>query len=120
MSAELERARARGRALTAETARAELIRLLELEPMGTRADGVATWDDVVAYVAKALGTRAMQGAAIRRRTAELAAVLHAPDGATWPELMAMVQANIGQCTTDVGGTGERCVLGAFHPGGCDA
>lgn len=101
-----------------EAAKTRLVELLGLEPMGGRPDGLATWDDVIAYVAKALGTRTMQGQTIRRRTDQLAAALHAPDSATWPELIAMIQP--GQCSTNVGGTGDRCVYGANHPGECDS
>jgi hypothetical protein len=103
----------------AQDAKRELVRLLELEPMGGRPHGRATWDDVIAYTAKALGGRRLANANTRRRGDELAAALHAPDSATWPELVAMAAANVGQCTTNVGGSGERCVYGAHHPGECD-
>lgn len=127
MSTELEQALARGRALTAagrleaaEAARAELVKLLELEPMGGRPDGAATWDDVIAYVAKALGTRSGLLATVDRRTGQIGSALHAPDSATWPELVAMVEANVGQCSTNVHNSGERCVYGAYHPGECES
>lgn len=103
----------------AEAAKKALVDLLELEPMGGRPDGLATWDDVIAYVAKLKGGHRLANANTRRRGDELAAALHAPDSATWPELVAMAAANVDQCSTNVNGSGERCVYGAHHPGGCD-
>jgi hypothetical protein len=103
----------------AEAAKKALVGLLELEPMGGRPDGRATWDDVIAYVAKSKDGHALANANTRRRGEELAAALHAPDSATWPQLLVMVEANVGQCCTDVHSSGERCVYGAYHPGECD-
>jgi hypothetical protein len=118
MSIALERALER--LAFAEAAKKALVKLLELEPMGGRPGGRATWDDVIAYVAKLKGGHQLANSNTRRRGEELAAALHAPDSATWPELVAMAEANIGQCTTNVHNSEERCVYGAFHPGECDA
>jgi hypothetical protein len=65
--------------------------LLELEPMGGRPDGRATWDDVIAYTAKALDSRAMAHATVKRRTAQLAAAVDLPEGTSWQEALAEVQ-----------------------------
>jgi hypothetical protein len=88
MSIALERALER--LAFAEAAKKALVKLLELEPMGGRPGGRATWDDVIAYVAKLKGGH------------------------------QLANSNIGQCTTNVHNSGERCVYGAFHPGECDA
>jgi hypothetical protein len=61
----------------------------------------------------------MAHAVVKRRTEALGAALHAPESASWPELVAMAEANVGQCTTNVHNSGERCVYGAYHPGECD-
>jgi hypothetical protein len=97
MSAELEAALARGHALTAagrleaaEVARDVLAALLELEPMGDRPDERATWDDVIAYTAKALDSRKMTHATVKRRTAQLVAAVGMPEGTSWPEALAEV------------------------------
>lgn len=84
MSAELEKALARGRALTT----AGRLEAAERE--------------------------------LDRRTMQLLVALHAPDSATWPELVAMADDNVSQCSTNVHGSGERCVYGAHHPGECEA
>lgn len=84
MSAELEEALARGRALTV------------------------------------LGRLEAAEETIQRRTGQLAAALHAPDSATWPELVAMAAVNVDQCSTNVNGSGERCAHGAHHPGECES
>jgi hypothetical protein len=73
--------------MTATQARDELVRLLDIEPMGGRPDGVATWDDVVAYTAKALGTRTLALRTVERREAALAAALGASHDTPWPVLV---------------------------------
>ena len=110
----------RERLAFAEAAKGALVKLLELEPMGGRPGGRATWDDVIAYTAKALGTRTLALKTVRRRGDQLAAALYAPDAATWPELVTMAEANVGRCTTNVHNSGERCVFGAYHPGKCES
>jgi hypothetical protein len=102
----------------AQDAKRELVRILELEPMGGRPDDRATWDDIIAAVAQVAELRTLRGNAIQRRAEELRTALHAPGSATWPELVAMVVNNVDQCTGN-DGTGERCVLGAGHPGECE-
>lgn len=76
---------------TAQDALTKLVQMLELEPMGGRPDGRATWDDVIAYVAKALGTRTLALEAVKRRTAHLAAAVGLPEGDTpWPIALGQV------------------------------
>ena len=75
----------------AEAAKRALVKLLDLEPMRGRPDGKATWDDVVGYVAKALGTSTMLLATVERRTAQLAATVDLPEGTNWPTALAEVR-----------------------------
>jgi hypothetical protein len=53
--------------------------------------------------------------AVQRMADQLGAALHAPEGATWSELVAMAEHNVGQCTTNVHNSGERCVYPSGHP-----
>lgn len=78
-------------AFSADDARGALVELLQLEPMGGRPDGRATWDDVVAYTAKALGTITVTQAAVRRRAKLLAdAVGNVDDPPSWPHALGRV------------------------------
>lgn len=72
--------------------RARLIEVLELGERGGGGDW--TWDDIVAYTAKAKGSLAMTNETVRRRTAQLAEALGHPDpaAATWPEVVRLVTA----------------------------
>jgi hypothetical protein len=81
----------RERLAFAEAAKKALVKLLELEPVGTRPDERATWDDVIAYTAKALDSRAMAHATVKRRTAQLVAAVDLPEDTSWPEALAEVQ-----------------------------
>lgn len=74
---------------TADTAAVRLAELLGLADMAH--GGPVTWDDIVAYTAKALGTRSMALTAVHRRTIALTAALGAPDDSTWPELITRVR-----------------------------
>ncbi len=75
--------------MNADEAYTRLIDILDLRDM---ADGQpATWADIVTYTAKATAAGRMANAAVRRRTAALRDTLGAPETATYPELLAMVE-----------------------------
>lgn len=75
--------------MNAQEAYTHLVDVLDLHDM---ADGQpATWADIVTYTAKAKAAGRMANAAVRRRTAALRDVLAAPETATYPELLAMVE-----------------------------
>lgn len=65
-----------------EDAKVALIGILDL-------DGDATWDDVIAYAAKMRGSNRMASSTIKRRSAQLAALLRWEDD-RWPELLRAV------------------------------
>jgi len=64
--------------VTPDEALAEIVRIFDLEPMGTQPDGKATWDDAVAYVAKRAGTARSALDTIARRNEWLAEALGVP------------------------------------------
>lgn len=67
-----------------EGRRRELIRVLEL-------DEDMSWNDIIAYAAKAKASLRMSNAAVQRRTEQLAAVLGMPVGTSWPAALSMVR-----------------------------
>ena len=76
--------------MNADEAYDELVRVLELEPMGDRPDGKATWEDVVYYTMKARSSLAMTNRSVARRSKQLAAALGMPEDTPWPELVRAV------------------------------
>lgn len=67
-----------------ERAKDELAGILEL-------DVDASWDDIVAYTAKAKGSLRMSNSAIRRRSILLAEALRMdPEHTSWPQMLQRV------------------------------
>jgi hypothetical protein len=68
-----------------ERARDELASILDL-------DVEASWDDIIAYTAKAKGSLRMANAAVKRRSVLLAEALHMdPSTTSWPRLLERVK-----------------------------
>jgi hypothetical protein len=82
----------------AEAAKAALVRILDLEPMAGRPNGLATWDDVLDYTAKLKGGHRLASANTARRGAQLADALSLPEATPWPQLLERVRQLAGTST----------------------
>lgn len=70
--------------MTPDEARAELIKVLEL-------NDDMPWEDIVYYAAKVKTSLRMSNATVQRRTEQLAAALGMPVGTSWPAALSMVR-----------------------------
>lgn len=88
----IEQVRAQAIALReAYQARDILVAMLGLEPVSGRPGGRATWDDVVTYVGKALGTRDLLMRTVERRSRYLADALGVEHGTLYPTMLTRVR-----------------------------